>query len=63
MSLKDFTGAAHAFRTFMQRAQEDIDRGGEIRPAVRRFDHSDGRERLTLLDRFRLRRQPLRRRA
>lgn len=51
MSAKDCNGAVHAFRTFMQRAQEDIDRGGEIKPAVQRFDRADGRERITWRER------------
>jgi hypothetical protein len=33
MSTSDFQGKLHAFKVLMQLAQQDIDQGGEIKPA------------------------------
>lgn len=53
MSLDDFKGAAHAFRTFMQAAQQDIDTGAR-KGAERRFEKADGRQRVMWPQRLRL---------
>lgn len=37
MSLDDHKGAAYVLRALMRQAQADIDTGGEIKPAVRKW--------------------------